>query len=222
VAKRSGYRRFCSLATGLDIVGERWTLVILQELLHRPLRYGELRDKVPGIGSNVLAERLRMLEQHLLVERSLGPVGSGVVYRLTARGEALGPALVLFRQWALDELLPPNGGTQSGRESVSYDLSYAVSEDAGLSETYEWRIDDDVYALMIDGTTLTVADGRARKPTVTVRTTREFMNRWVAGATTWDQGRLDDEVHVTGSKSAWQRMLVATGYPGRDDLRSAD
>lgn len=212
--KRAGYERFCSLAVGLDIVGERWTLVIIQELLHRSLRYSELRSKLPGIGSNVLAERLRHLETHGLVERRPGAVGEGVAYVLTGRGRDLGPALAAFRRWAIDALLPVQTGGAGAAPAV-YDISHAVADDMNLSETYEWRVDRDVYALSINGTELTVAVGRAKKPAVTVRTTRQFMYRWVEGATTWDHGRASNEVHVTGSRAAWARMLVATGYPGR-------
>jgi DNA-binding HxlR family transcriptional regulator len=107
VPKREGYARFCSLARGLDIVGERWTLVVLQELLHSARRYSELRGLLPGIGSNVLSDRLRSLEGHGLIERVPRRIGEGVVYVLTARGRQLGPAMAMFRHWGLDELLPP-------------------------------------------------------------------------------------------------------------------
>ncbi len=212
MAQRGGYERFCSLARGLDVVGERWSLVIIQELLHRPLRYGELRSKLPGIGSNVLGDRLRRFEQHHLVQRVPGGVGEGVAYALTDRGRDLGPALAMFRRWALDELLPIDATT----DAVHYDLSYAVDEDAGLCEEYEWRIDNHTYTLRIDGSTLSVTPGAATNPALTLRTTREFMYRWVEGATTWDRGRHDQEVNVHAHlEDAWQRMQLATGYPGR-------
>ena len=107
MAKWDGYGRFCSLARGLDVVGERWSLVIIQELLHAGRRYSELRALLPGIGSNVLSDRLRSLEARGVVERVAGGVGEGVLYVLTQRGRALGPAMELFRQWGIDELLPP-------------------------------------------------------------------------------------------------------------------
>jgi len=210
MAKRSGYERFCSLARGLDIVGERWSLVIIQELLHRGLRYGELRQLLPGIGSNVLAERLRAFEAHGIVERVPGAVGGGVTYALTDRGQQLAPVLASFRRWALDELLPIDVA-----EPARYNLSYAVPDDLDLAETYEWVIDGEPYALTIDGTTLTVAAGPANRPVIVVSATREFMYRWVEGATTWDQGRGDGEVTVNGDVAAWERMLLATGYPAR-------
>jgi len=211
MARREGYQRFCSLARGLDVVGERWSLVIIQELLHEPLRYGELRAKLPGIGSNVLGERLRSFEEHGLVEREPDTVGARVRYRLTSRGADLGPALAMFRRWALDELLPPDGNSLA----VTYDLSYAIPAGVDLHERYQWNIDSDAYALTIAGTELTVAPGRATRPVVTLRTTREFMYRWVEGTITWDQGRAGGEVTATGSDDAWHRMQLATGYPGR-------
>lgn len=211
--KWEGYGRFCSLARGLDLVGERWTLVIIQELLHAARRYSELRSLLPGIGSNVLSERLRRLETAHLVQRVPGPIGEGVRYALTDRGRALGPALAMLRQWGLDELLPAAAGT----EPVTYDLSYAVPARAELRETYQWRIDQDTYRLDIDGTRLTVTPAAAAgaTPAVTVRTSRKFMRRWVAGEVSWEQGRADGQVHVHGSDTAWNRMLLATGYPGR-------
>lgn len=209
--KWEGYARFCPLARGLDVIGERWTLVILHELLDSPRRYGELRSLLPGIGSNVLGDRLRNLERYGLVERIPGAVGEGVEYALTARGRQLGPALALFRQWGLDELLPPGGDGLPHK----HDVSYAVPGDLALRESYRWRIDDDVYTLVIDGQELTIDWGPARQPALTLATTRDFMRRWAAGETTWDTGRSDGEVSVRGSAAAWDRMLLATGYPGR-------
>jgi DNA-binding HxlR family transcriptional regulator len=73
----AGYGRFCPLARALDVVGERWTLVIVQELLKRPSRYGDLASRLPGIGTSVLADRLRKLEAARVVERVPGPGGGG-------------------------------------------------------------------------------------------------------------------------------------------------
>jgi len=68
----TGYGRFCPLARGLDVVGDRWTLVIVQELMKRPSRYGELARRLPGISTTVLAERLRKLEAAGVVVRVPG------------------------------------------------------------------------------------------------------------------------------------------------------
>src|SRR5260221_10589655 len=96
----TGYGRFCPLSRALDVIGERWTLVIVQELLKQPRRYGTLLDRLPGISTSVLADRLRRLERAGVVAREPGAVGAGVVYTLTARGQELEEALRALRRWA--------------------------------------------------------------------------------------------------------------------------
>jgi DNA-binding HxlR family transcriptional regulator len=80
----AGYGRFCPLSRSLDVIGERWTLVIVQELMKRPSRYGELNRRLPGIGTTVLAERLRKLETSGLVERQ--PQAESCGSRTATRG----------------------------------------------------------------------------------------------------------------------------------------
>ncbi|MDQ4118658.1 MAG: helix-turn-helix transcriptional regulator [Actinomycetota bacterium] len=88
------YGQYCALARALDVVGERWTLLIIRELFSGDCRYSDLRDALPGIATNLLAERLRQLQAHGLVESydAARPVRA-TVYRLTDRGRELGPAL---------------------------------------------------------------------------------------------------------------------------------
>ena len=95
----SGYGRFCPLSRALDVIGERWTLVIVQELLKQPCRYGALLDRLPGISTSVLADRLRRLERAGVVAREPGAVGAGVMYALTPRGQELEEALRALRRW---------------------------------------------------------------------------------------------------------------------------
>lgn len=212
MAKWSGYQRFCSLARGLDLIGERWTLLIVQELSFGPVRYNDLRRRLPGIGSNILADRLRKLEAHNIIHRVPSPVGQGVRYELTERGAGLQPALVELRKWGLDEQLmldtPP--------DEVLHDLSYGVPDHLELAETYQWNVDGQSTSLRIDGTTLTQHPGPAERPAVIVTTTRAWMAELVAGRTDWLRGRADGSVVVVGDDAAWQRMLVATAQPGAD------
>ena len=87
------YSQYCSLARALDLVGERWTLLLVRDLLGGPRRYGELLEGLPGIGTNLLAARLRELGRLGLVERVRLPEGRGRGYRLTAAGRELEDAL---------------------------------------------------------------------------------------------------------------------------------
>src|ERR671923_2379364 len=94
VAKRS-YNQYCAVARGLDVIGERWTLLLVRELLLGPKRYGDLLAASPGIGTNLLADRLREMEAAGLVERvTLPPPARSTVYQLTEAGSALEPVMI--------------------------------------------------------------------------------------------------------------------------------
>lgn len=94
------YGQFCGLARALDVVGDRWTLLLLRELAIRPCRYRDLRDGLPGIATNLLADRLRQLERDGVVEREEAPPPVGTaVYRLSALGRRLIPVLLELAGW---------------------------------------------------------------------------------------------------------------------------
>jgi DNA-binding HxlR family transcriptional regulator len=98
--RKRRYRERSGLAAALDVVGERWTLLIVRELLRAPRRYGELVEALPGIGTNLLVNRLRDLEAAGVVGRVLAPSPqSTVVYQLTDRGRALQPTIDALQAW---------------------------------------------------------------------------------------------------------------------------
>lgn len=91
------YDQYCGVARALDVVGDRWTLLIVRELLVGARRYGDLLDALPGIATNLLAERLRHLEAHGVLDRARS--GRAAAYELTARGHELEPALLALARW---------------------------------------------------------------------------------------------------------------------------
>src|ERR1700753_4365441 len=92
---RREYGEYCGLARALELVGERWGLLVVRELLARPARYTDLLDDLPGIPTNVLSTRLKELEQAGIVERRIAPAPQrGVVYAVTADGQGLEPAVI--------------------------------------------------------------------------------------------------------------------------------
>lgn len=110
---RRSYDQACPVAYALDVVGERWTLLIVRDLLFGPLRFTDLRDGLPGLAPNLLSERLRRLRAAGLVEqRELPPPAARTVYVLTARGRSLGPVVHELSRfgvadWADPDLAPP-------------------------------------------------------------------------------------------------------------------
>src|ERR671928_603445 len=95
------YGQYCALAKALDVIGDRWSLLIVRELLLRDAcRYTDLREGLPGIATNLLADRLRELEAAGIVSREEAPPPiATTLFRLTPRGEQLGPVLDHLSVW---------------------------------------------------------------------------------------------------------------------------
>jgi len=151
------YNQFCALAKALDIVGERWTLLIVRELLSGPKRFKDLQGALPGIGSNLLSARLKDMESQALVVRGkLPPPAASAIYELTERGSGLGKVVGELVKWGFsllgipkpEECFQPRWAMQA--LLVTFDPEAAQ----GVSETYEFRIDDEIFHF-------TVHDGKA-------------------------------------------------------------
>src|SRR5215472_2870335 len=95
------YDQYCAAARALDVVGDRWTLLIVRELMvQQPCRYTDLQFGLPGIATNLLADRLRHLEEHGVITREAAPPPvATTLFRLTPRGEALRPVLTALGEW---------------------------------------------------------------------------------------------------------------------------
>jgi DNA-binding HxlR family transcriptional regulator len=113
--KRS-YGQYCGLARALDVVGARWSLLIVRELLVGPARYGELLAGLPGIATNLLASRLKELEEVGVVQRTLDTASNGVAYILTPWGRELRDTVASLVRWSTPLMISgPQGDTFQGR-----------------------------------------------------------------------------------------------------------
>src|SRR5215218_9807312 len=107
------YHQYCGLAYALDIIGERWTLLIVRELVAGPRRFKDLMDGLPEISTNLLTERLKSLEQHGLVKRYvLPPPAASTVYALTALGLGLEKSMLELGKWGSQFMPPMNCETE--------------------------------------------------------------------------------------------------------------
>jgi DNA-binding HxlR family transcriptional regulator len=105
---RKGYAQYCPVAHALDLVGEKWALLVVRELIHGPKRYTDLADHLPGIGTNILASRLRSLEAcGIVTRRKLPPPAASQVYELTEYGSALRKVMRELALWGARSLGPP-------------------------------------------------------------------------------------------------------------------
>jgi len=102
------YNQYCPVAHALDLVGERWSLLLVRELQHGPLRYSDLHERLQGCSTNVLAARLKDLEAgDVITRRKLPPPAASTVYELTETGAALAPVLAALARFGLRTLGPP-------------------------------------------------------------------------------------------------------------------
>lgn len=105
MSPRRSYDQYCSAARALDVVGDRWTLLIVRELLAGPRRYTDLHADLPGVSTDVLASRLKDMERDgLTTRRRLPPPGAAYVYELTPRGRQLLPVLQTLGEWGRADL----------------------------------------------------------------------------------------------------------------------
>ena len=172
MAKRS-YDQYCPAARALDVLGERWTLLVVRELLLGPKRYTDLLEGLPGIGPNVLAERLRHLQERGLVKRaSLPPPAASNVYQLTELGEALRPVVFELTNWGLNLMGAPKSDDNFRLSWLMRALEGTFRPDAarGVHETYEFRIEGEVLHVRVDDGKVEVREGQAADPACVVTT----------------------------------------------------
>lgn len=209
------YRRFCPLARALDLIGQRWTLVILDTLSLKPCRYRELKRDLPNIGSNVLSQRLRTLEAAGVVQRRAVPhPDTGTVYELTERGRELEPVLRGLRAFGMG-ILALSSPTDPDEPACTYDMSHAIPPGWKLDESYQWEIDDRVFHLTVKDTRLEQRPGRATRPVATLRTSLRTLERVAGGELSWSQAAQRKLVTTRGSRAAIERMFRVTGEPTR-------
>jgi DNA-binding HxlR family transcriptional regulator len=200
VSKR--YDQYCPIAHALGLVGERWALLIVRELLHGPQRYTDLAASLPGIGTNILAARLRELEGcGLVAKRRLPPPAASQVYELTAYGLGLKPVMRELALWGLRSLGAPSEDDHPapGWLMDALDTVFAPVAPAGR---FEFRIGDEL-ASIVDGA---ARPGPTEDPDVVVEADMvTFYYLFVEGC--WDG------VTVTGDRELLERLLDAAGAP---------
>src|SRR6266540_4011456 len=201
--KRS-YRQYCALARTLDLVGERWTLLVVRELISGPKRYKDLLDGLPGIGTNLLAARLRELESAGVLRRSeLPPPAGSTVYELTERGRELEPALFALGRWGAPLMGPPNADDRVHPRwfAVGLQAGFRAEAAAGVDETYEFHLEDEVFHLRVADGAAEVRQGPAADPDLVVACDLQtFLEVWTGLAT-------PDRLEVEGSRAALRRCL---------------
>ena len=164
------YRQYCGVARALDVVGERWTLLIIRDLLLGPRRYKDLLEGLPGIGTNLLADRLRELEKCGIIRRTVLPPPAGsTVYELTELGTALGPAVFELGLWGARMLGVPKEDDQVPTAAifVAMRVMFKPEQAAGVNAGFELHVDGHVFEVRVEAGRVITREGFAYSPSAT-------------------------------------------------------
>lgn len=173
------YEQYCALARALDIVGDRWTLLIVRELWPGPRRFTDLVEGLPGVSRKLLTERLRDLERDgILARRELAPPAARQVYELTEDGRALAGAIRPLIAWGAIRI----GDRQEGESFRTRWPAVAIAALADhetaevVNGTYQFLVGDTAFHFIIEDGSVDVRDGRIDDPTVV----------WTTDEQTWE------------------------------------
>ncbi|GAA3000502.1 winged helix-turn-helix transcriptional regulator [Actinokineospora diospyrosa] len=173
MAPKRSYADGCATAHALDLIGERWALLVVRELLLGPKRFTDLRAGLPGIGPNVLAQRLRELNNAGVLHRRELSWPTGVhIYELTDWGHGLDGVIFALGRWGLrSPTLPPDAPVSADGHVLSLRLLFDRSAAAGLVLTLGLHLGQDRFRLEVVDGTLALARGDTENPDAAIHTT---------------------------------------------------
>jgi DNA-binding HxlR family transcriptional regulator len=197
-----GYDQYCPVAHALDLVGDRWALLVVRELMPGPKRYTDLSEHLPGIGTNILATRLRDLEAAgIVIRRTLPPPAASRVYELTDHGQALRPVIRELGLWGARSLGPPTTEDSLFPGWLPNAMDQLLVPVAPPGR-FEFRVGDEVASL-VDGI---VQAGSIEAPDVLVEGDPEGVYHLFVD-------RRMDCVSITGDRALLERLIDAAPRP---------
>lgn len=185
---RRSYGQYCGIARALDVVGDRWNLLIVRQLLIGPARYGQLLEGLPGLATNLLAERLRVLEAEGVVERRLADEGNAIVYALTPWGAELREPLEALIRWSTPLMVRGPDGDGFRTEWLVVALrALLAGTTARRSSTVIVDVDGQLTDLRLTRTGVAVTPHEGRSADATIRADAPVILGLAAGVLSLDQ-----------------------------------
>ena len=211
---RRHYGQGCGTAHALDLVGDRWALLVIRELLLGPKRFTDLRDGLPGIGPNVLSQRLKELEEvGVLRRRVLPPPAGSTVYELTEWGSELETVVVQLGRWgARDPEMPREAETQPEWLILGMRAVYAPDGDP-VPTLYALRLGDDSFWARADNGSLTVGRGEAPDADATLTADVETIAKLIRHELTPAAALRSRAVTLEGDRGAFDRFPSLFKFP---------
>ena len=199
----------CGIAHALDLVGERWALLVVRELLLGPKRFKDLRAGLPSASTNVLSQRLRELEDAAIIRRhTLPPPAGSSVYELTDWGRELKPIVLSLGTWAVRSPSFPEGAPV-GTDSVILALGTFFDPRAAgdLTAEVELRLGDDAFHVRIADGAIEIGRGPAEEPDATVETDAVTFSAVVWNGRPLAEAQRSGELAIEGDRRAAERLL---------------
>jgi DNA-binding HxlR family transcriptional regulator len=203
----------CGVARSLDVVGERWALLVVRDLLLGPKRFSDLHDGLPNVSPNVLSQRLRELIEHGVVRRrDLGPPTRVHLYELTDWGRGLEAALLALGRWGSQAPPPPTG--ELGIDSLMLGLkaNFDPAPTRAGHATYEIRIDGDPFVATVDGDGIDIVRSAAGQPVdASLATDLDTFRSVCVGRRSVADALCSGDLAISGEPKAVQRLTDLLG-----------
>ena len=201
----------CGIAHASDLLGQRWTLQVVRELLLGPKRFTDLRTGIPNVSPNVLGQRLRELEGAGIVHRRrLPPPAAVQVYELTEWARELEPAVLALGRWASHSPSFP-AGAPMGPDSLvlAMKATFEPEKAPGLEASYELHLGELPYEIRVSGGAFEAERGEAPDPDATIHATPDSLTAVVFGGRALADAVKAGEVEIEGSRRAVNALIRA-------------
>jgi DNA-binding HxlR family transcriptional regulator len=206
----------CGVARSLDVIGERWALLIVRELLLGPKRFTDLRVGLPHVSPNVLSQRLRELKRAGVVRRRKlpPPVGSRV-YELTDWGMELEPVITELGRWgARSPWMPHDAGLGVDSLILAFRTMFdAQRAEEGFRASYELRLGEDSFRAEVAGGRLEVVRGSSERPDAAIETDPDTLAALVFKGRQLEDALRSGELKIEGDRQAVERFLSLFPLP---------
>lgn len=218
------YEDACGAAHALDLVGERWALLVVREMMFGPRRFGELRASLPGISANVLSQKLEALEASGVVQRlRLPPPASVQVYDLTDWGREIRPVFGMLGMWAArSPLHDPTLPLSAISMMMSFETMFRAERAAGASLAVGFRFGEDRFTARVSDSVLEIERGEAGPVAVAVTGVPPALAGLVYGGQGLDALVASGALSVEGDRKALMRFAGLFSLPPKVGAEPAD
>lgn len=205
----------CGVARALDLIGDRWALLVVRELLLGPKRFSELRRGLPGAGQSMLTHRLIELERAgVLRRRPLGPPASTQGYELTDRGLELEPVLLALGGWGSRTPVDTTAELSVDALALAMRTTFDAASAGTLAVRCELRLDGDVLLAEVDDGTFALTRGATRAPDAVIETGAAAFRGLIFGGEALVAAERAGLVTVRGDRELAGRLLGVFPRPG--------